>query len=98
MRVSPTVTAGEVVSIELKTPGLRFDPVAVTLTDPNGGRSVPYSQVVACEGGKAMVRIRTALNDSPGTWRVRAEDFIGGTSAEGSFSLGSVRKDEFLVK
>ena len=98
MRVSPSVMAGEVVSIELEMPGLRFDPVAVTLTDPNGRRSVPYSQVVACEGGKATVRIRTALNDSPGTWRVRAEDFIGGTSAEGSFSLGSVRKDEFLVK
>lgn len=98
MRVSPTVTAGEVVSIELKTPGLRFDPVAVTLTDPNGRRSVPYSQVVACEGGKATVRIRTALNDSSGVWRVRAEDFIGGTSAEGVFSLGSVRKNEFLVK
>ena len=98
MHVSPSVTAGDVVSIELEMPGLRFGPVAVTLTDPKGRRSEPYSQVVACEDGKAILRIRTALNDVLGTWRVHAEDFIGGTSAEGTFALGCDCEHGFLAK
>ena len=59
----------------------------MTVTDPTGARHPLYSRVVPCMDGRGTRTFQLALNDRAGTWRVRAQDFVGGSVAEGTFTV-----------
>lgn len=87
LRLPETVRRGEAVTITFASPGLRFSPVDVVVDDPTGTRHPLYSRVVPCADGRGSRTFRLALNDRTGTWRVRAQDFVGGSVAEGTFTV-----------
>lgn len=87
LHLPETVRRGEAVAVTFALPGLRFSPVDVTVTDPTGARHPLYSRVVPCMDGRGTRTFQLALNDRAGTWRVRAQDFVGGSVAEGTFTV-----------
>ncbi len=56
--------------------------VRVEVFDPAGRLVRHYSHNVTIHKGRASFRIPWALNDAPGTWRVRARDVISGLTQE----------------
>ncbi len=56
-------------------------PVHLAVIDPKGAES-EYSQNALATGGVAEASFRTAVNDRPGKWRVRAESLVGTAAGE----------------
>ncbi len=55
--------------------------------DPEGNRPLWGQQVAVIDDGSAQVRVQTADNDRPGTWRIRATELFSGRSAEAAWEV-----------
>ncbi|HVX66966.1 MAG TPA: beta-galactosidase, partial [Bryobacteraceae bacterium] len=56
--------------------------VHIDVLDPAGKLVRPYSGNVTIRDGRAAYAIPFALNDAPGSWRVRARDVVSGLTSE----------------
>ena len=87
------VAAGEMAKVTVKV-GLPPDakachPVLVEVFTPDGKRSRLYSGVCDAKGGAGEYSFRTALNDSAGSWRIVATDYVTGKTVVASLSVRS---------
>ena len=91
VKTAPSVQRGEAVDLSLEvksTVGIAgCHPMKIEVSNPDGVVSEAYSRVVETSGGNGSHRFRLALNDSPGTWRVKATDYVSGKVAEASFTV-----------
>jgi uncharacterized membrane protein len=61
-------------------------PVSVTVTDPEGRRSL-YSRSALAENGRLTLKTDTAVNDAPGVWTAAVRDMTAGRKAQTSFTV-----------
>ena len=59
----------------------------IEVTDPAGNACAWYSTQLTAERGSASGGFRTALNDAPGRWTIRATDIATGVSGEASVTV-----------
>ena len=79
---------GEVVvslSLEGATEADSGHPIFVRLTEPSGQTAFYFDRTVRTQAGKAEVKLRLALNESPGEWRVHAREAATGIEGHTSF-------------
>ncbi|MBD3291779.1 MAG: hypothetical protein GF393_02580, partial [Armatimonadia bacterium] len=61
--------------------------VWVEVIDPEGESALWARQTAVLDHGKAQVRLQTAHNDAPGTWRVRAIELFSGQATEATWEV-----------
>ena len=57
----------------------------VTVIDPSGNERPEYAKNVKAEAGTASVKVRMALSDAEGFWRVKARDTASGHFGQAKF-------------
>jgi hypothetical protein len=98
----PQVAAGQPVPVTIRLPELAGSKavhgVVVDVTDPAGATSSFHTlRNVNVAGGAADVVIPTAVNDTPGTYRLVATESITRLRAEASFALQAPAADAKVV-
>jgi Beta-galactosidase/Beta-galactosidase trimerisation domain len=77
------VKAGDVAEIAMNAQGpARVQVVHVTVTNPSGRVMPHYSGNVRARMGRASGIVPFAVNDEPGTWRVRLTDVLSGSKRD----------------
>jgi hypothetical protein len=72
----------DIVLTDVNGRGIDRSVVRVEVYAPGEQLRRHYSGNVTVENGRARYQVPFALNDEPGTWRVRARDVISGLTAE----------------
>lgn len=60
----------------------------VEVIAPDGKPRPHYGGNLTARDGRAEAAFRTALNDPPGRWTIRAADYVSGVSGSATFDLG----------
>jgi len=85
----PAVTAGETVQYTIRTvaPGGKPDlgVYRLEVIGPDGEPRAHYGANLTAQDGQAQGSFRTALNDTPGTWTIKATDYV--SSVVGSVKI-----------
>ncbi len=90
--VEPDAPApGEVLtaSVSMDMPASANEQYAVytEVIDPAGNSPLWGREVAIVDGSASQVRVQTAHNDQPGTWRIRATELFSGATAEASWEV-----------
>jgi len=86
LTVPKNVKRGTPVTVELRA-GAANTVVHVSCSGPDGKPQPWYDTNVRLTDGEGRTSVVPALNDAPGTWRVRCLDVVSGSSAEASFAI-----------
>jgi len=61
----------------------------MSVRDPDGNESKPYSHNITATAGKASGLIPLALNDKKGTWKIQLKDLTSGRQTQKSFLVSN---------
>ena len=91
--VAGSLTAGSDLTVRIEVGaegGTAGDHVVhLEALDPNGEPVWHYARNVLAPGGRLDLSIPLAINERPGSWRLRARDVLTGTETEAAFTVSA---------